>query len=110
MPKKIFIGKENKERKDIMKIRALRDYTDNKYPVENGKTIVKEIKKGDEYEVSDERGKQILSHPKNLAILIEIVKKEVEVLEEAKELKEEIKEVKKVSKSKTTTKKKVTKK
>lgn len=97
-----------------MKIRALRDYTDNKYPVENGKTVVKEIKKGDEYEVSNERGKQILSHPKNLAMLIEIVKKEVEVLEESKEeIKEiigETKEVKKVSKPKTTTKKKVTKK
>jgi len=111
--KKIIIRKKEEK----MKIRALRDYTDNKYPVENRKTVVKEIKKGDEYEVSDERGKQILNHPKELAILIEIVKKEVEVLEEDKELKEEVKEiigetkeVKKVSKPKTTTKKKVAKK
>lgn len=97
-----------------MKIRALRDYTDN--------VLRKEIKKGDEYEVSNERGKQILSHPKNLAMLVEIVKKEVEVLEEAKELKEEIKGSviaqpyqplpykNEKTKPKTTTKKKVTKK
>lgn len=105
MSKKIIIRKKEEK----MKIRALRDYTDN--------VLKKEIKKGDEYEVSDERGKQILNHPKNLAMLVEIVKKEVEALEEAKELKEEIKEnieetkeVKKVSKPKTTTKKRTTKK
>lgn len=101
-------------REQIMKIRALRDYTDN--------VLKKEIKKGDEYEVSNERGKQILSHPKNLAMLVEIVKKEVEVLEEAKELKEELKGSviaqpyqpspykNEKTKPKTTTKKKVTKK
>lgn len=80
-----------------MKIRALRDYTDN--------VLRKEIKKGDEYEVSNERGKQILSHPKNLAILIEIVKEEPI---EDKEVDKMVKETKK--KPKTTTKKKVAKK
>ena len=80
-----------------MKIRALRNYTDN--------VLRKEIKKGDEYEVSNERGKQILSHPKNLAILIEIVKEEII---EDKEVDKIIKETKK--KPKTTTKKKIAKK
>lgn len=91
-----------------MKIRALRDYTDNKYTTEDGETIVKEIKKGDEYEVSNERGKQILSHPKNLAILIEIVKEEVKEIIEDKEVDKMVEETKK--KPKTTTKKKVAKK
>ncbi len=83
-----------------MKIRALRDYTDN--------VLRKEIKKGDEYEVSNERGKQILSHPKNLAMLVEIVKEEVKEPIEDKEVDKMVEETKK--KPKTTTKKKVAKK
>lgn len=95
-----------------MKIEALQDYTDN--------LLKQDIKKGDQYVVDKDRGKVItetLYKDKPLARIVEIVKKEVEVLEEAKELKEEIKEiieetkeVKKVSKPKTTTKKKATKK
>ncbi len=117
-----------------MRIRALRNYIDNELAKKDNKTKVLRngeyvltggnIQKGDEYEVSNERGKQILSHPKNLAMLVEIVKKEAEVLEDKKEeikLEEdknassvEIKKVdinsikeykpKKTSKKKTTTK------
>jgi len=119
---------------DRVRIKALRNYIDNELAKTDNKTKVLrngeyvltagDIQKGDEYEVSNERGKQILSHPKNLAMLVEIVKEEVEVLEDKKE---EIKleedknassvEIKKVDinsikeyKPKTTTKKKVAKK
>ncbi len=97
-----------------MRIKALRNYIDNELAKKDNKTKVLRngeyvltggnIQKGDEYEVSNERGKQILSHPKRLAELIEIVKEEV---------KEEVKPkttTKKKTTTKNTTKKKVAKK
>ena len=85
---------------DRVRIKALRNYIDN--------VLRKEIKKGDEYEVSNERGKQILSHPKNLAMLVEIVKEEVKEPIEDKIVEKMVEETKK--KPKTTTRKKVVKK
>ncbi|HHX69324.1 MAG TPA: hypothetical protein GX708_14915, partial [Gallicola sp.] len=88
--------------------------TDNKTKVlRNGEYVltVGDIQKGDEYEVSNERGKQILSHPKNLAMLIEIVKEEVKEPIEDKEVEKMVEETKKkTTKKKTTTKKKAVKK
>ena len=98
-----------------MKIRALRNYIDNELAKKDNKTKVLRdgeyvltggnIQKGDEYEVSNERGKQILSHPKRLAELIEIVKEEPI---EDKIVEKMVEETKK--KPKTTTKKKSVKK
>jgi len=101
-----------------MRIKALRNYIDNELAKTDNKTkvlrngeyvlTVGDIQKGDEYEVSNERGKQILSHPKNLAMLIEIVKEEVKEPIEDKEVEKMVEETKK--KPKTTTKKKAVKK
>lgn len=104
-----------------MRIKALRNYTDNELARTDNKTKVLRngeyvltggnIQKGDEYEVSNERGKQILSHPKRLAELIEIVKEEVkEPIEDKIVDKMEEGTKKKTTKKKTTTKKKPTKK
>ena len=104
-----------------MRIKALRDYIDNELAKTDNKTKVLRngeyvltggnIQKGDEYEVSNERGKQILSHPKNLAMLIEIVKEEVKEPTEDKIAEKMVEETKKkTTKKKTTTKKKVAKK
>jgi len=104
-----------------MRIRALRNYIDTELAKKDNKTKVLRdgeyvltggnIQKGDEYEVSNERGKQILSHPKRLAELIEIVKEEVkEPIEDKIAEKMEEGTKKKTTKKKTTTKKKAVKK
>lgn len=128
-----MINKVIKIRKEqIMKIKALRNYTDNE--IKNGsktKVLRKgklievpdgKIQRDDEYEVSIERGKQILEHPKRLAEMIELVTKEEEVLEEPKEetffkgahrdinTGELVRESTIIKKAKTTTKKKTTSK
>lgn len=104
-----------------MRIKALRNYIDNELAkkdnkikvLRNGEYVLTggNIQKGDEYEVSNERGKQILSHPKNLAMLIEIVKEEVKEPIEDKIVEKMAEETKKKpTKKKTTTKKKAIKK
>jgi glycosyltransferase involved in cell wall biosynthesis len=81
-----------KERKDKMKkIKALQNYTDT--------VLNKDIVKGDEYIVDNERAEEIVK-------VIFKDKPLAEIIEDIKEEKESIKEVK----PKTTTKKKVTKK
>jgi hypothetical protein len=82
-----------KERKDKMKkIKALQNYTDT--------VLNKDIVKGDEYIVDNERAEEI----------VKVIFKDKPLAEIIEDIKEELKESNKEVKPKTTTKKKATKK